>query len=636
MPERPPEEQGVRPHSRSLEDEPTPAWNVDDEYPSLTSDKFARDFSQLEQDLAKIETLVTKLKPSLDRTLNAAPEAELESDGLVARLQEVAERVERASVLEGNLHTYIYCKRCVDGIDPIARKMQSKLEEQRARLKAATAPIDLFLARTTEQILTRYFLDEDTSAREFLIRQSRQLSETLLPENEEVLLVKMRRHSIEAWANLYNQISSRIQCRLTIGDEPPETVGLAQAVGNLRDSSEPRRKAAWHGIQEAWRAHEESCAAVLNGLAGWRIEENRRRSGRREVHYLDFPVHRARIRRETLDAMMSAVADARGIGRRAVEAMARGLGKSRIDPWDILAPARGPQGSESPRRSFQNGLALIRESFASIDPSLAEFIDTMKKNHWLEGRVLPAKRQGAFCTRFPRSRTPRVFMTYLGSISDIRTLAHELGHAYHAFVMRDLPQPLHAYPMTLAETASVFAETTFADYIAKSDDARARFEIAWQNAESAATFLLNIPSRFDFERCLYEQREKSGFVSPEELGDMTEAAWRKWYGDTISEVERQYWMTKLHFSMASPSFYNFPYTFGYLFSLSLYARRESLGSKFLPTYISILRDTGRMTAEELALRHLEEDITKPGFWESSIAIVERQVGHFESMLETTH
>jgi oligoendopeptidase F len=144
---------------------------------------------------------------------------------------------------------------------------------------------------------------------------------------------------------------------------------------------------------------------------------------------------------------------------------------------------------------------------------------------------------------------------------------------------------------------------------------------------------VNIPARFDFEKNFYEAR-LNGALSPAELSDMTDKAWRKWYGEEISETESQYWMTKLHLSISGVSFYNFPYTFGYLFSLGIYAKRAEMGADFFKAYTEILRDTGRMTAEDLIQKHLGQDIRQPEFWLGSIGIVEKKVTEFEKMLST--
>jgi oligoendopeptidase F len=222
-------------------------------------------------------------------------------------------------------------------------------------------------------------------------------------------------------------------------------------------------------------------------------------------------------------------------------------------------------------------------------------------------------------------------MTYTGGMREVLTLAHELGHAFHSWAMRDLPIQESQYPMTLAETASTFAEAATMDHlIGQATTDTQRLALCWSDLREAETFLLNIPARFHFEKAFYERRQ-AGPVAASGLKDLMLEAWQNTYGDTLAAGDAMFWASKLHFSLASVSFYNFPYTFGYLFSLGIFARRAELGEKFYPAYVALLRDTGRMTAEDVARRHLGVDLTQPGFWDASLKIIEAKVTRVEAL-----
>jgi oligoendopeptidase F len=150
--------------------------------------------------------------------------------------------------------------------------------------------------------------------------------------------------------------------------------------------------------------------------------------------------------------------------------------------------------------------------------------------------------------------------------------------------------------------------------------------------ESIAGYLINIPARFEFEKAFYEKRRERS-LSADELSQLMDETWSRWYGTTLTQNDPLFWATKQHFSFAELSFYNFPYAFGYLFSLSIYARKEALGAKFMPTYRAILRDTGRLTAEELVQKHLGEDITQPAFWQKAIDVEIGKIDRFEALLK---
>ena len=224
-------------------------------------------------------------------------------------------------------------------------------------------------------------------------------------------------------------------------------------------------------------------------------------------------------------------------------------------------------------------------------------------------------------------------MTYTGGASDVITLAHELGHAYHSWVMRDLPDCQRRYGMSLAETASTFGEAIVRDaLIGRAGSPAEELAIVWEEASALVAFILNIPARFDFEKGFCEARAERP-LRPAELNDMMSAAWGKWYGDSLAEPDPLFWASKLHFYISGLSFYNFPYLFGYLFSLGVYARRDELGDEFFPRYEALLRDTGRMTAEDLAGRHLGVDLTRPDFWRGTVEMLAARIDRFEELVE---
>ncbi|CAN5690907.1 M3 family oligoendopeptidase [soil metagenome] len=589
-----------------------PEWDLKSEYPSNTSAEFVADLALIEASQLKIAKAVDQFRADLQKN-------PVEQKSLIQNLQSIAEIEDEAFTVFHNLRNFVSCECSVDASNQVAQKKLFELEAFGSKLNQTVTAVSLYLARASDEVITAYLDHPITNARGFSLRLSRLNQATLLPESEENLVSALALSGPRAWGNLYNDISGRLKCDVALGSGT-EMMGLAKASGLMKGSDEPTRKAAWDGINGAWSEHKESAAAILNSLAGWRIEIANRRSHTKKIDFLTMPLRQSMIERDTLEAMLSAVRDHRPTAQKALRNMAKGMGKARLDPWDMLAAAPEPKNKPNQTgRSFEEGFEMIRESFLRVDPEFGAFCDIMRSKNWIEARVLPNKRNGAFCTGFAKSRTPRVFQTYLGSLNDIRTLAHELGHAYHSWVQRDLPRYHRDSPMTLAESASVFAETAFADYMLSTGDATAKAEINWQNDETAAAFLLNIPVRYEFEKSFYTKRMKSTLTADELSETMTEA-WMNWYGDTVSAADPMFWASKLHFSISSVSFYNFPYTFGYLFSRGLYARRKSEGPSFMKAYVNILRDTGRMTAEELIQNHLGEDIRKVDYWKRALEV----------------
>ena len=153
----------------------------------------------------------------------------------------------------------------------------------------------------------------------------------------------------------------------------------------------------------------------------------------------------------------------------------------------------------------------------------------------------------------------------------------------------------------------------------------------WEEMSALTAFLLNIPARFEFEQKFYEARAERP-LRPAELKALMSEAWQSWYGHALAEPDPMFWASKQHFYISGLSFYNFPYLFGYLFSLGVYGRREQFGNSFYDRYVALLRDTGRMSAEDLAEKHLGVRLDEPEFWQETIASLSHRVDAFEHLL----
>ncbi|WP_413288611.1 M3 family oligoendopeptidase [Bdellovibrio sp. HCB337] len=588
----------------------SPAWNINSEYASIESAAFTEDFAFVENAIATIE------KRSAQKDIK--------------NLQDLFILKEKAYTLAWNMSVYLQCTISVDSTEKAAKAKASICEDQMSRLNQACISLNMWIKTCDEASLKQVLAHPELQASEFTWDRMRKNSDLLLSEKEETLLEALNTSGHDAWGNLYSRLCGSLKCELKYPDKT-ETVGLSQAAAMVRHKDEATRKVAWNAVQEAWSEHRETSAAIVNALAGWRHEVIKKRSYKRPQHFLDSSLHYNRNTRETLEAIMTACHQNLEGLRKAPLMMAKIMKKPKLDPWDLVAPS--PLGEAGKNISFSEGMETILYAFNQVDPQLADFANMMVKNQWIDGRVLPNKSTGGYCTEFEKSLTPRIFMTYMGSDRDVVTLAHELGHAYHSWVMRDMPRAQRHYPMTLAETASVFAETALRDVMMqKAKNDQERLEFGWSDLESAASYLINIPVRFDFEKSFYEKRMERT-LSPEELSGLMDQAWNKWYGPTVSNSDPLFWASKLHFSIpGDANFYNYPYTFGYLFSLSIYARRKELGSQFMKTYVDILRDTGRMTAEDLVQKHLGEDIRRPEFWQKSLNVVLGKLNTIEKLI----
>ena len=607
-----------------------PSWDLASEYP-------AADAPEIDTDLAALDALLDDIdarNATLTPLLNDASALTVDTaDAAIAEARAIHGLTEQAARLLHDPAGYAECALSVDGQDEAAQALLGRLQSVQKRFANATEPLDQFLTLAPDEVIDAYLADDATAPSRFAVEHARKRRHETLPLDQETLVSSLGQDGIHAWGRLYDQLSGTLTCDVPLGNEI-NTMGLAQASGLMLKPDDSLREAAWRAINTTWDEHVESCTAAINAIAGWRLEMCRQRSGNgRRVHYLDAPIQRNRISRETLDTVLAVAEEGVPLARRAAKLQARAYGKACYGPWDQRAPAPVAADRESTPIPYSDAVDLIAESYASVAPEMGDFVRMMAEKRWIEGTVGPRKRPGAYCTGFRKSRTPRVYMTYTGGASDVITLAHELGHAFHAWMMRDLPDSQRSYGMSIAETASTFGETIVRDALRnRAETPDAELDIVWEEAGALVSFVLNIPTRFEFERNFYDARAERP-LRPAEIKAMMGAAWRKLYGDALSEPDPLFWANKLHFYISGLSFYNFPYLFGYLFSLGVYARRAALGDAFFPRYKALLRDTGRMTAEDLAAKHLDVDLAAPDFWRDTLAMLNSRIDHFERLVD---
>ena len=571
-----------------------------------------------------IEQLSVDCKPFAELILPDQQPHPDDYSRIVTQLADIHQQQEAIGNKLGNASMFISSCLSVNARDTTAATLQPTLQQLGAAFGSSIHSVEGFLARADDAIIEAVLQHETLADLEFHITQLRATRDQLLPVEQEQLLTGIATTGLHGWGNLYQNLAGTLQC--TVGNK---TIGLAQAANLLSDHNRDTRSNAWHAINHAWGEQEQSVAAILNNINGWRIEERQKRSAISTRHYLDTSCHDSKISRDTLDAMMQTTYKHRHMPQRAMLLMAGALKIDRLAPWDLMAPAPVKGSSEIP---FEQAIALIAESFSEFSPAMGEYAIEMAEKGWIDCGPTENRSTGAYCGAFAEPREARIFITYSGTLTNVITLAHELGHAWHNRVMEELPKVKTGYPMTLAETASIFAETLVRESLMKNaTDDNQKLEILWSEAATAATFMLNIPSRFDFEKKLVDARCDK-FLTPDILRKMMGTSWQHWYETSLSEYDEMFWASKLHFSISGLGFYNYPYLFGYLFSLGIYAQREKCSNEFEPLYREILLDTGNMTAEDLVQKHLQQDITQANFWADSIAVVNNSLQQFETLV----
>jgi len=342
---------------------------------------------------------------------------------------------------------------------------------------------------------------------------------------------------------------------------------------------------------------------------------------------LEKPLKDNRITEETLQAMWKVVARHKQPFVDYLDLKAILAGNTRMPSYDFWAPFKENNASIP----YKDAVEFILKQFHQFGPELESFARSAFEKGWIDASNKPGKSATAFCAGFPLTDESRIFLTYDGSMTSVLTLAHELGHAFHNHALKTIDPLNRTYGMTTAETASTFTEMIMLNAaIDQTESAEEKLFLLDEKIKRSVMNFMNLHSRFLFEERLYETR-KEGMVTADRLNEMMHKALTEGYADSIRELPIHSWISTPHFYITASPFYNFPYTFGYLFSVSIYAQALKEGKEFEQRYLALLRDTGSMTVEELAMKHLGEDITQESFWEKGMALCVKDAEEFISL-----
>lgn len=470
--------------------------------------------------------------------------------------------------------------------------------------------------------------DEQLKEVAFALNEIRDNGKRLLSEEEEKLITNLNKDGLAAWSQLYDTTVSIITIPFTDKEGNKTEYSVGQAMNRMYADPDPKvRKQLFDNWEAAWTKYAPIFADTLNHLDGYRLTLQKAHG---RENFLEEPLEYNRMSEETLNAMWQAVSKHKEPFIALLKQKATILGMDKLGWQDVDAPVAFGD-VKPPRYTYDEACDFVIENFASFGPKLASFAKRALENRWVEAEDRPNKRPGGYCEELPESEESRIFMTFTGSSNDTSTLAHELGHAFHSYVMRDLPSLNRNYAMNVAETASTFAETIISNAtIAKAKTTEEKITLLNTKLENATAMFLNIHARFLFEKSFYEERSK-GIVSEQRINELMVNAQKEAYGDSLSSYHPHFWCSKLHFFIDDVPFYNFPYTFGYLFSLGVYSEYLKNPEGFEDKYIALLRDTGSMKVEDLAMKHLGVDITKLDFWEAGVQLIAKDAEEFISL-----
>lgn len=534
--------------------------------------------------------------------------------------------LERLEMQATDLSAFIGCHAAADAANKLYRQFEASLSALDPFRERIATNLEFALRDAGDADFAAFGRDDPAlSKNAFFLTQRRKNARLRLPRGEELLAADLAVDGIHAWGRLYDRLSGDLRIRVM-----EKGAVVEKSPGQIRFDSPERsvRQNNFYAADKAWKSIADSCADALNHISGTRLTLYRRLG---LADHLEVPLHKNRMQRATLETMWSVITRRKAVLKKYLAAKARLLGQDRLAWYDTQAPLPGtePPG-KSAEISYDEGSDLVIRTFAGFSPDLGEFARHALTGGWVEAENRSGKRQGAFCTGFATKKQSRVFMTFTNTHDNVSTLAHELGHAYHSWVLKDQPFFHQDYPMNLAETASTFAEAVLAENrLAESQSRGEKLAILDHMLADAVAYLMNIHARFLFENNFHRERAHAE-LSAARISELMLTAQKEAYLDTLADDGwyPDFWVSKLHFYISGLPFYNFPYTFGYLLSTGLYAHSQSAGPEFPEQYRKLLVATGCMETEEAVQLSTGYDLRQSAFWEKSLDVVERRVAQF--------
>jgi pepF/M3 family oligoendopeptidase len=591
--------------------EETIRWDLSNIYPSIDSKQYTAALENTARDIEEFEKTLKGYKPG---TLSGK-EFEAFAVQVIRHYEAIIDSCTTASA-------YAYACLTVNTSDKKAVTGVNKADELSVKAEGASVLFHKFIADSKDAVLALTAKGCVLEEYGFVLKETITEAAHMMSPEMENLASDLNRTGCDAFSRLQESISSVASAE--IGGEMKTVIQLRTMA---TDPDRAVRKKAYDAEVSIWKEHEVAFAAALNGVKGSCLTLEKRRLWNDPLEHAAFL---SRVNMKVIDALTGTIEKNFPTFRRYLHLKAKALGIKQLAYWDLFAPI----GESARKWTYEEAQKFIVEQYTAFNPKQGAFVQNAFDKHWIDPFPRAGKTGGAYDTYMPDVKESRVFANFNYDYDGVFTLSHELGHAWHDRIVSTRPALLRAYPMTLAETASIFGEfTVFKGAVAEASDCEKAILI--ENYLSSATqTCVDILARFYFERNLFEERAKGELV-PSELCEMMVAAQKKAYGDGLDPdtIHPYMWAVKGHYYNAGYSFYNYPYAFGQLFGLGLFKEAQKNGSShpFCEDLNRMLSITGQYDAMTVAATG-GCDIQSPEFWQEGLDIIADYTDQFEELV----
>jgi pepF/M3 family oligoendopeptidase len=594
-----------------------PRWDLSNVYPGLESDQFEAAVQDLAMQLDEIDEFQAKHKVQK----NEGGPVQASADELATVLSELLDKMNRVRRLYSTLGAYIASFTTTDSFNQLARKIESEVEQYGIRLRKQEVDFRAWVGGMGSQLVELTQRPGTLTDHAFYLQEIQEQSKYLMSPAEEALAADLSLSGSNAWTKLQQLTNSQLTVDFKL-DGKIQKLPMPALI-NLRTHPDGAvRQQAYEAEMVAWEKSKEVYAAALNGIKG-EVNTVDKRRGRKDA--LHASIDTARIDRQTLDVLIEAMKESAPMFGKYFKAKAKRLGKQQLPWWDVYAP----MGKTDRIFTFEEARDFVLKQFGTFSDDLRGLSERAFANRWIDAEMREGKSAGAFCMGVPGVDESRILANFDGSLEQLSTLAHELGHAYHNECLVGKSELQAITPMTLAETASIMCETIVTTASIKLAKTNAeKLAILENQLLNASQVIVDITSRFIFEKEVFERRAKAELAA-DDFCQIMEDAQKTAYGEGLDPkyLHKYMWTWKPHYYYAGFSFYNYPYAFGLLFGTGLFAIYQQRGKEFTKDYRNLLASTGMGDAATLAAR-FDINIRDKKFWQDSLNVIGQSVDEY--------
>ena len=461
-----------------------------------------------------------------------------------------------------------------------------------------------------------------------MLERTLKRAEHQLSEVEEQIIIEKDQFGIHGWEELQSKWLNTRKFETTILGEK-KTLSYGEANGLLSHPDRNTRKATYLSIYGRLGNDGEIFASALRAICNDWVTTSKRRK-------YTTPMESSLISNDTelsiIENLLKTVEEQAKIYRHYLQLKAKLMDLPILSNYDILAPL---QNTPELKFTYQQAQEKVTKAYKAFNTQYATPVEEMFKKQHIDATPRYGKRNGAFCACYYGGKSAFILQSFTGTLTDVLTLAHELGHATHDWYSSRKQTLMNMHvPSVVAETASIFGELLLTDLLlkeAKSDIQRRAILCLVLDEAGLTTF--QVTARVWFEQSLYAAVEQGQYLDYQTICNLWVKARDRIYQksvDWLPEMEAE-WTMKPHYYMANYRFYNYPYVYAQMFVYSLYERYLQEGPMLFPKMEKALSAGGSVSPLEIG-KILGLNVKASDFWSNGGKIFERFVDDLEKTI----